>query len=1200
MNFKRIIRATVASLALFAGSAAALAVEPGEEPIITFHTTIYEKADVENVFHIVLGATESTFVDVDFGYGPIEEEVQQAVFNPDTQQIDGTFISCSVSKAGIVKIYGDPKLIDYVYMEGCYIDEISFPQLTEVSILNLEHNELKALDLSHMTKLQALYISDNPFNESPLIVGASKPQLTILEMSMLGNLDPAFSITGYPNLVSMVAYSVPSLRRIDPTGCPELMQLSVDATSIQTIDVTKNPKLLILNLSQTNVTSVDLSKNLYLTEFYCSNNGSYNTSTKFGSLDLSKNTELKRLFCAGNNLKELDLSNNPKLTDLSAGDNLLPAINLDANTALYNVNISKNFMDFATLPAPRNTYSEYYYYQWPMEVDKSYKEGAQIDFSSRVLRTNSITTAKLFSVNRQNPSEAVEMDAEYYTYANGKITLNKATSDSLYVAFYNTMFMDAPLTTSNFMVKTAEEFGKPSPVVTINFSSAATNVEMSVGIAGATQENPVTFYVDFGNGQMTEFEATGASIPETPNVKGRRAGNATVVYLPEGKQMTAFGVSKGRISGSDFSQAMQLTELVINGTSMSTIDLKWNNLLRYLNLDNNSLTALDLSGGNGRYEKNLLTDISAANNKIATVILNPHEAIRTLDLSKNQLSELLLEQTFNLVQMNVADNRLTAIDLNDCESLTTLDCSHNNLTSLPVPTYCPLSDLNITYNDVTFAQLAPAGSYEKYLYAPQNVVQLPTKAPSVNLRSYVFTDDKGQSTTFVWRTVDGDRIVTDTQISADKGFFKFIDTEIGEVYCSMTHPAFPDFEGQNIYKTSQVLAADMPKNVFASFTTTSSGVAELSLAGKTNGTVIYIDWKGDGNLDQYILNSTYKIYRANTTAGADVKCYSYDEEDNMTVFSVSNVNASKLDVSKMKQLINFSWYNGNLGGAEVNYPQTATLEEFVLNGTNITQVPDLSKYTNLKMLNMSGNKIESIDVSTVPSLQLLFAASNEINEVKLNNPRLWNLALESNKLAAIDLSGVPALQQLSLGNNNLSTLNLDGLSGLRTIYVSSNNLTIETLPLPKDSWYVYDYKNQKPLDVQVTDEKTVDLSSQLSRGGEATQYFWYVGSPWYDDYGDLTGEELYVDEEYTIENGVTTFKIDIDGIMCVMANPLFPDLYLYTNLLDVRGSGIEEITVDDVDAQAEYYNLNGIRVANPGPGIYICRKGDKATKVLIK
>lgn len=46
-------------------------------------------------------------------------------------------------------------------------------------------------------------------------------------------------------------------------------------------------------------------------------------------------------------------------------------------------------------------------------------------------------------------------------------------------------------------------------------------------------------------------------------------------------------------------------------------------------------------------------------------------------------------------------------------------------------------------------------------------------------------------------------------------------------------------------------------------------------------------------------------------------------------------------------------------------------------------------------------------------------------------------------------------------------------------------------------------------------------------------------------------------------------------------------------------SGIDSI-VSDSDAPAEYYTLQGVRVDRPTPGIYICRKGSKVTKVIIR
>jgi len=51
--------------------------------------------------------------------------------------------------------------------------------------------------------------------------------------------------------------------------------------------------------------------------------------------------------------------------------------------------------------------------------------------------------------------------------------------------------------------------------------------------------------------------------------------------------------------------------------------------------------------------------------------------------------------------------------------------------------------------------------------------------------------------------------------------------------------------------------------------------------------------------------------------------------------------------------------------------------------------------------------------------------------------------------------------------------------------------------------------------------------------------------------------------------------------------------------VDDGESGIDAVVVDE-NAPVEYYNLQGIRVANPDNGIYIRRQGNKVTKVLVK
>jgi hypothetical protein len=47
-------------------------------------------------------------------------------------------------------------------------------------------------------------------------------------------------------------------------------------------------------------------------------------------------------------------------------------------------------------------------------------------------------------------------------------------------------------------------------------------------------------------------------------------------------------------------------------------------------------------------------------------------------------------------------------------------------------------------------------------------------------------------------------------------------------------------------------------------------------------------------------------------------------------------------------------------------------------------------------------------------------------------------------------------------------------------------------------------------------------------------------------------------------------------------------------------AGVGNVAVDESAAPVEYFNLQGVRVANPQNGLYIRRQGTKATKVLVK
>lgn len=1163
----------------------------------------------------------------------MEYEVSQAVFNSETGSIDGTSISCKVSPEGIVKIYGDASLIDYFDAEGCYIRNLDISALTELEILSLSHNELEALNLENNNKLQALTLNDNPFNVTPLKVGKGKPDLVIIDLDLVGNLDQSFNISDYPGLITFQAWNTMSLKWIDPTGCPDLVRLSLDATSVASIDVSKNPKLQILNISDTRISSVDLSKNPALREFYCTHqSGSINTDVKFTSLDLTNNPELYYLACSGNLLKSIDLSKNTKLFDLSIRENLLTSIDLSKNTNLYNVKLTNNYMDFATLPFDPGTWAEYEYEQRDMPTEPVYQVGQVLDFSSRVLRNGTQTYAELYCYNEADPNNSRLLDASYYEYADGKVKLLKAyPADSLYIAFGNTAFPNAMMYTTKFMVKTAAEYGKPSTMVSLGtYAGEGTDVSFSIGIHGATPETPKEFYVDFGDGNLQTFTATTSDIPATANVNGKKAGYGNVsVSVPDGTMLSALE-SRLQLYNIDVTPARSLLYLSLPGAGLYSIDLQWNRLLKSLNLSGNNLSVLSLSGKNSLYNKNLLTDINVSGNRLTEIEIPDNRVMHRLDISNNLFEELSLKDASNLEELNIAHNNIAEINLAYCTPLTTADLSYNRLTSVVFPEEDNnLKRLAINNNNFTFANMPQflGMGIDECVYAPQEAIAIPTKGPGINLTDQLITVD-GQTTQFVWKDESG-RVMTpgtDYDIVGGKTTFRNID--MGRIRCEMTNGAYPDLTGDNALTTTYILAAGMPTHVLASFTTPVGGEnVALSFKATSGSPAIYIDWSGDNDLSQYPLNSyTYTRFTATTTQGANVKVYTYDDDESLSVFSVTGATMTNLNASPMKDLTTFTVDNAGL--TDFIMPESPALKELSLSGNAITTI-DVSRFPELFSLSLNSNKLSQIDLDKNQMLGLLSLANNEFTTLSLNNPNLWHLDVTGNKLNSISLAGLPAMEQLALSNNQLTSIDVDGLTGLKMLLLDHNKFTFATLPQVKTEYAIYTYTDQAVVDAEEIDGR-IDLSAHRSAYGTDTKYTWYLDMPAFNEYGELEGEELYADDEYVITDGVTTFLKPFNNVVCVMTNELFPSLYLYTPMMNVGGTnGINAATASDrnvaismdgrtitvkapAETSATLYNIDGRtagrtslnngegRFDNIRPGVYVLKIGKKAYKLNVK
>lgn len=1214
-----------------------LAAHAQDEWMIKFHTNVPEKAKntgVQAQVSFVLGSkSDKANVYIDYGSGETEVEIKKAIVENDKGElaIKGTLCTNAVTDAGWVTISGDPNDLYFFNASGNEIDKIEFNPNLKLQVLNLEHNVLTSLNIDRLQSLNVIYLQDNPFSATtPLMIG-KMPELIVLEVPQIGHISPNFTLKNFPKLRSFDAYHTIGLKVADPTGCPNLQRLSLDMTSVESVDLSKNPALEILNVGDSRIKTLDLRNNPKITQLYISHSsGTVNTDVKFESIDVSHCPELYYFYCGGNNLKELNLRNNPKLFTLSCDRNLLRKLDVSQNPILYSVNVRYNYMDFATLPEPGNWF-EYYHEQNPMELNDTYKVGDVIDLSNRVLRPKTTTQARLFRVPKADPTKPVELDDSYYSYENGKVTLKKELDEEVFVQFNNSRLKDYPIRTENFRVKTVAEFGKDVKAIQLaSLGDAGSPLKMSVGILGATAANPVTVKVDLGDGNTTPFEIKDER-PATANIVTTRTGAGDIiVYVPQDKYVTSLESDGQYIDNIDLSALTELRTLTLKRANLTTIDLSYNNKLEKLDLSQNQLRRVDLRGPSSYFNKSKLSDINVSYNQIDSLLFNTIYGVTKLNVSHNKLNKLDLKDADNLRMLDISHNKFTRLLLNHSELIEDVNVSNNELTEVKIPPVAPIKKLNVSGNYFTLANMPNDFGLTRgnFIYAPQHVLQISTSSPGIDLSEQNITKNSA-TTNFVWKKKDGSSLQLGKDYTITNGSAKFINLALDSIYCEMTHPAYPDFEGQNVFKTTNVHPIAFPKYELASFTTVNqTDSVVLSLASYIPGKSVYFEWGGNGNVTQYTLGDKYKIFQAKSKANTKVRVLVAEADDKVKVFSVANVNMTDVDLTGLKEAKLIAVTRAGL--TSIKLPAAPNLTDLNLEGNELTDI-NLSTFPNLNFISLTGNKIKTFDLSQAPNLGIAYLSSNKMKEIKLNNPKLWNLDLSDNDLENVSLDKLPMLEQLWLNANKLTKVDVSKNTNLTVLNVVGNRLKFSTMPLPSNNgkpFNRYSYNLQAPIDVKCVNGK-VDLSSEAVVGGEMTTYHWFIGNVTYRD-GELQGERLELNEEYTLENGVTTLKLDktFTNLVCVMANDNFPNALIYTNYITFTpATGIDAVTTDkDVKIQfldgaisvlgaqnstVAIYSIDGKlvyqgKVADDssriplGRGTYIVRVGNKAAKVSVK
>ena len=612
-------------------------------------------------------------------------------------------------------------------------------------------------------------------------------------------------------------------------------------------------------------------------------------------------------------------------------------------------------------------------------------------------------------------------------------------------------------------------------------------------------------------------------------------------------------------------------------------------MLTRLDMTGNSLNSLNLRGANDAFQKNLLAHIALPSNGISKLTMVDNYGVHHLNLAGNRLTELSMRDTDNMETLDLSGNALSTLNLSYCERLVSARLSDNCLAEIVMPadvTY--LDELDIRGNRFRFATLpfeAPDFRGATYLYADQQPITVGSKGIGMDLSSELYTE--GGETAICVLLADGTLLNAGTDYTVNEGKVRLNDALIGqEVYATLNHPAFPDLT----LRTTIMQMAGMPTHLLGEFDVTTSDPATLILCSDISNTDICIDWSGEGfDLQNYTVGDMPTTFEITPQAGRTAKVWSYEEDDHLTVFSIRNVGMSRMDLSPMTHLIALTVISAGL--SDITLPESPELFEMNLEGNNFSDI-DLTMYPRLSYLGLTDNQLTTFDASKYPNLGLLSIGRNQLSEIRLDNPQLWSLDLAGNNLEEVDLTRLPELYQCGLSENRLSQLDLSGNTGLRVLFLDHNRFTFATLPMSAEL-QLYTYAGQEALNPNFANGISDLSATAAAADGTPTTFRWFIGEPYYDEFGELTGEELITDEEFNTENGVTSFYKALDGIVGALTNDALPGLVLLTEEFDITSTvGIDVLTIDPQTTVSGIYTTDGRRSGSEGRGIRIYRMTD--------
>lgn len=486
-----------------------------------------------------------------------------------------------------------------------------------------------------------------------------------------------------------------------------------------------------------------------------------------------------------------------------------------------------------------------------------------------------------------------------------------------------------------------------------------------------------------------------------------------------------------------------LQNLYVNNNQLTVLDLSKNPNIATLNISDNPLEELNLSGcsnlawGTDIFTLNNVATVKKADfsgcTSLSTLMLNG----RFPYLEELSLSGCTALTEFSYTPEGGSKRQLQKLDVTGCSNLWKLRVPYNQLDSISVAGCVNLTELDLSYNPFGSVDLSGCTSLSSFYY----------------YGGYE-TDYNGDglyvTSTLVELNLEGCTNLTRVEVynSALKKLNLKDCTKLAKLFVS-------DNALEELNMTNCTTFAN-----FSSENTSFTGSeATLKVANFTgcNFTNLYLNSRFY-NLESLIIDGCtqltsldYSNYSSNQNNGC-LKYFSAAGCSNINSITVKNHHLEEVWFSDCPQLYGNLAFNGTY----VDELKRLTILNCPVNLTSFTEYSGLESLklgamNNLSELAFSNGKLKELILIDCPYLTQLNMSDNQLENVSFEGTTtaLRNVWLRNNKLTELDVTNQPNLVWLYATNNLLREIDMTGNPNLTTLELSKNLL--ETIDLSRNT-----------------------------------------------------------------------------------------------------------------------------------------------------